>query len=147
MESESRAHILVIDDEPRVAEAIARILCCDHDAEIITRPHEALARITAGEPFDVILCDVMMPEMMGFDLHAAVARVAPEMADRFVFMTGGILTLRAREFLKRVPNACLDKPLDTNRLREILMASLAARHARESGAFAAHPQGPNVVSR
>jgi PAS domain S-box-containing protein len=122
-----RRNVLVIDDEPMVCEAIARALSDDADVEVATEARQALARIAAGAHYDVILCDLMMPVMTGMDLYAEVVRVAPMLAGRFVFMTGGAFTPRARAFLTSVVNPCLEKPLDMGKLR-----SLVARARRAS---------------
>ena len=62
----------------------------------------------------------MMPEMTGMDLYAELARSVPEQADRVVFVTGGAFTARAREFLERVPNARVEKPIDFQNLKLLL---------------------------
>jgi CheY-like chemotaxis protein len=77
---------------------------------------DALARVKAGERYDVILCDVMMPQMSGKELRAELLRVAPEQAERMVFLTGGAFTPGARAFLDQIPNPCIDKPFDTSTL-------------------------------
>jgi CheY-like chemotaxis protein len=69
---------------------------------------------------DVLFCDLMMPEMTGMDLHAEIVRVAPDQAERMVFLTGGAVTTRARDFVAAVPNPVIDKPFDVKRLREIV---------------------------
>lgn len=51
-----------------------------------------------------------MPEMTGMELHAHLRALAPELAARTVFLTGGGFTPTAAEFLARVPNPCLEKP-------------------------------------
>jgi FixJ family two-component response regulator len=66
----------------------------------------------------------MMPEITGMDLHAALAKMAPDQADRIVFMTGGAFTTRAREFLGEVRNARLEKPFDVNTLRALIYSLL-----------------------
>jgi CheY-like chemotaxis protein len=116
----ARRRVLVIDDEPLVCEAIARALSEDADVECECEARQALARIAAGARYDVILCDLMMPVMTGMDLHAEVVRAAPMLAGRFVFMTGGAFTPRARAFLASVVNPCLEKPLDTGKLRSLV---------------------------
>jgi PAS domain S-box-containing protein len=121
-----RRRVLVIDDEPLVGEAVARALSDDGDVQVETEAQQALARIGAGERFDLVLCDLMMPVMTGMDLYAEVVRTAPMLAGRFVFMTGGAFTPRARAFLASVVNPCLEKPLDMGKLR-----SLVARARRE----------------
>jgi CheY-like chemotaxis protein len=115
-----RTRILIIDDEAPAAHAIARVLSSEGETFVETLPMAALKRIEAGERFDVILCDIMMPEMTGMDVYAAVARISRDEADRIVFMTGGVLTLRAREFLKEVPNRFLDKPFDVQQLLNVI---------------------------
>jgi PleD family two-component response regulator len=64
-----RRKILVIDDQPTLAKAIRRMLG-DHDVTVVAGGREALDKIEAGERYDVILSDVMMPEISGMDLHA-----------------------------------------------------------------------------
>jgi hypothetical protein len=54
------------------------------------------------------------------DLGDALARELPEQAERMVFMTGGAFTAAAAEFLERVPNPRLDKPLDLQRLDALI---------------------------
>ena len=112
--------VLIIDDERLVAEAIARSLADDNRVEVMTDPREALARIDAGESFDVVLCDLMMPAMTGMDLYAEVLRRTPKLAPRLIFMTGGAFTPRARAFMESVKNTCLEKPLDMGRLRSLV---------------------------
>ena len=69
---------------------------------------------------DLILCDLMMPEMNGMDLHHEVSRVDPDVARRFVFLTGGAYTDSARVFLAQVNNPKLDKPIQPNLLRSVV---------------------------
>src|SRR6185295_1309014 len=62
-----RAQILVVDDEPMISSAVRRILGREHDV-VATDAMGALKAIEGGRRFDVILCDVMMPDMSGVDL-------------------------------------------------------------------------------
>jgi len=114
-----RRRVLVIDDEPMVGHALARVLADESDVEVLTEARGALALIAAGS-FDLVLCDLMMPVMTGMDLFAEVVRKAPRMAGRIVFMTGGAFTPRARAFLESVSNPCLEKPIDVGRLRSLV---------------------------
>ncbi len=106
------ASILVVDDEPIIGEAVRRMLSPHHSVTMLTSGDEALRLIVAGERFDVILCDVMMPEMSGMRLHEELARLSPELARRMIFITGGAFTPWARTFLERVPNPIVEKPFD-----------------------------------
>ena len=64
------------------------------------------------ERFDVILCDMMMPRLTGIDLYERISALAPEQAARMVFMTGGVFTARATEFLSDRSRRRLEKPFD-----------------------------------
>ena len=61
-----------------------------------------------------------MPNMTGMDLYREVLRVAPQMASRIVFMSGGVYTPRARAFVEGLPNRCIEKPPDPGKLRELV---------------------------
>ena len=115
-----RLRILIVDDEAHLVQALRRTLGGKHDLTTTTLPNEALARITGGESFDVILCDVVMPETSGIELYERVRAKFPEQADRFIFMTGGAFTQRMRKFLGRIENLTLDKPFSAARLMEVL---------------------------
>ncbi len=120
----ARRRILVVDDEPMVASAVQRLLS-GHEVSGVTDPRHALARIQAGERWDAILCDLMMPSMSGMEFQARLQQTAPSLAARLVFMTGGAFTSRAAEFLERSRQPYLEKPFDRDRLREILARALA----------------------
>ena len=114
-----RANVLVVDDEPSVGSALTRSLR-DHDVVVTGSGYEALRRCARGEKFDIILCDVMMPGMTGFDLYEEVERVAPDQADRMIFLTGGAATPEAAEFVASVPNLVIQKPFDVSKIRELI---------------------------
>src|SRR5262249_6274858 len=108
---ERRARILVVDDEELVGRVIRRALSPAHHVTVTTSASQALAAIEEA-PFDLILCDVMLPEPSGVDLHAQLAERSADQARRMVFMSGGAFTARARKFLAEVPNPRLEKPFD-----------------------------------
>jgi signal transduction histidine kinase len=111
-----RGRVLVVDDEPMIATAIGRTLALEHDVVVASAATNALERIQKGEEFDVILCDLMMPQMTGMDLYDELVRTVPSQADRMVFLSGGAFTAAARTFLDDVPNQRLEKPFDTRQL-------------------------------
>ncbi|MBX3187082.1 MAG: response regulator [Labilithrix sp.] len=120
-----KGRLLVIDDEPLLAQAIARMLTREqHEVVTLQNARRALERLVAGERFDVILCDLMMPEMSGMEFHAELERALPELLDRLVFMTGGAFTPAAREFLDRVPTPRLEKPFNPTNLHLVVQSLL-----------------------
>jgi PAS domain S-box-containing protein len=124
-EASRRGRILVVDDEPMIAVAIRRTLQREHEVVTLTSAREAHARLTGGERFDVIVCDVMMPEMSGMDLHEELVRHSPELAGRMVFMTGGAFTPNTRAFLNHVGNRRIEKPFSSKQLRALVQSVLA----------------------
>jgi len=113
----SGARILLVDDEPAVGRALVALLDGDHDVVPVVRARDALDRLAAGETYDVILCDLMMPEVSGIELYASL----PDSArDRIVFMTGGAFTQQAREFLATCDRPQLEKPFSEAQLRDVL---------------------------
>lgn len=125
-----RGKVLIVDDEPRVATALRSMLEADHDTFIALTGAEALEvleRDAVRDSFDIILCDLHMPDMSGMDLHAHLASTRPAVAERIVFMTGGAFTERAREFLARTKNACIEKPLGLDALRSLVTTKMRER--------------------
>jgi PAS domain S-box-containing protein len=112
--------LLIVDDEPMILGALRRAFSSDYHVTCVGDGRRALERIRSGERYDVILCDLMMPEITGMDLYAELGRIAPEQIEKFVFVTGGAFTPRARDFLERVPNARVEKPIDFQNLKMLL---------------------------
>jgi signal transduction histidine kinase len=122
----ARARILVIDDEPALCQVVQRLLSSDNDVMTALNGRVALELLAKDRAFDIILCDLMMPEMTGMDFHAELSRAWPDLAHRTVFLTGGAFTLQAAKFLDHVPNRRLDKPFDPSTLRATVAKLIAA---------------------
>jgi CheY-like chemotaxis protein/two-component sensor histidine kinase len=115
-----RRRVLVIDDEPALSSMIRRVLMRDCDVEVAADGREGLRRLETDPPYDVVLCDLMMPDMTGMEVYSEIAKRRPGQETRFVFMTGGAFTPRATDFLAQVPNRRLEKPFETAILRAIV---------------------------
>lgn len=111
--------ILVIDDEPLIATALKRALK-SRALSVVDSGKRAIDTLAAGEEFDVIFCDLMMPELTGMDVYEWVKQHLPGVESRIVFMTGGTFTPRAQAFLEAVPNPRLEKPFEVEKVRQIL---------------------------
>ncbi len=113
-----RGRVLVVDDDALVGAALRRTLAREHDVELVESSRKALELLSSPEgDFDVILCDLMMPEMTGMELYEHLETAAPERARRMVFITGGAYTPFARSFLERVSNPRVEKPFEPEKLR------------------------------
>lgn len=119
-----RARVLVVDDDEPVAQTLRRVLSQSYDVAVSTSARQALAVLEADPGFDVVLCDLLMPDMSGMDLHEALAVRLPGLEERLVFMTGGAFTQRARDFLRRVGNPRLEKPFEFDQLHGIVSERL-----------------------
>jgi PAS domain S-box-containing protein len=115
-----RGRVLIVDDEEILLRVLQRSLASNHDVVALSSGKAALALCATGERFDMILCDLMMPEMTGMELWSELERVAPEQADRMVFMTGGAFTARARAFLDASKHERVEKPFEQAALVAIL---------------------------
>lgn len=117
-----RGRILVVDDEIAICNVIRRVLSRRHEVHVTPSAAEALERVHSGETFDIILCDLMMPQMTGMELHAQLAPLGH--ADRIIFMTGGAFTTASRLFLDSVPNQRVEKPFDPRHLEALIADKL-----------------------
>ncbi len=118
------SRVLVIDDDTAVAKMIAHILRASHEVVTEISPESALARLTGGDLFDLILCDITMPEMSGIQVYEAISAIGREIAARFVFMTGGGLSSEEDGYLSNAGVPRLEKPFRPaelrNRVRELI---------------------------
>jgi hypothetical protein len=55
-------------------------------------------------------------------LYDQVKTLFPGIENRIVFMSGGVFTESVDRFLRRVPNPCIDKPLDLDEVHNALLA-------------------------
>jgi signal transduction histidine kinase/CheY-like chemotaxis protein len=125
----SNWRILVIDDDVLVARTIVRLLK-GHQVETATSGQAALRRLLEeSPPFDLVLCDLMMPDMSGMELFEKIEQSKPALAERFVFISGGGVNERSRQFIESHRERVLPKPIDTRAITRVL-----AHHARQDGA-------------
>jgi len=128
----TRARVMVVDDEPMIGATLARVLA-GHEVVTVASSRDALRRVESGEAFDVLLLDLIMPEMTGMELYEALTRTVPAAAERVVFLTGGLFTPAARAFAERVKNPILEKPFDAGALRRLVAERLGGAARPEVG--------------
>jgi nitrogen-specific signal transduction histidine kinase/CheY-like chemotaxis protein len=114
-----RGRVLVVDDEPLIANTMCELLGLEHEVVTASTAREALALVRSGVDFAVIFCDLMMPGMSGVDLYEQLRAEQPGIERKFVFMTGGAFTSRAAEFLASVKNRRVDKPFSLGQVEAI----------------------------
>jgi len=115
-----RLRVLLVDDQERFLATLAVALGDGMDVVTETSARQALAKLAAGERFDAVVCDLMMPELTGMDFYEELQRSLPAMVQRLVFMTGGAFSPRAREFLEQTKVPRLEKPFRPGQLEALL---------------------------
>ena len=91
---------------------------------------EAVEFLTADASFDLLLCDVMMPDGSGIDLYDRIGAEWPQLLPRVAFLTGAAFTPRVAEFLSAIDNPRLIKPVNATALNEFVQAVLTRSRAR-----------------
>lgn len=122
----NHAHVLVIDDESLIVRSVTRTLT-GHTVVAVTCARDALALFGAGDDFDLILCDLMMPDMDGIQLYRTVEREWPQLVTRFVFMTGGAYSDESRAFMETQQARQLEKPFSAEAIRSHVTRAIASR--------------------
>jgi CheY-like chemotaxis protein len=125
--------ILVVDDEAPLRKMMKRLLV-GHDVVQAASAKEAQALLERDHQFDVILCDVMMPDMTGLELHKWLKECYPFLAERVVFITGGAFGPVAAEYLVDFGNLRISKPFESRTF--VRLVSERVRAAKRQAARA-----------
>ncbi|MFH1809432.1 MAG: ATP-binding protein [Pseudomonadota bacterium] len=125
-----RGRILVVDDEAAIRDVVRHMLGREHELVFASSGREGRDLVERDQGFDLILCDLMMPDLTGMDLHAWLAQHHPTLARQVVFLTGGAFTPRAGDYLASVDNPRLAKPFDAAALRRLVGEGVVAARAR-----------------
>ena len=118
------ARVLLVDDEPGILRSLARLIERRHTVVKGEGGRAALELLQDDQAFDVIICDLMMPEVDGPMLFEKLASLAPQLCPRVVFMSGGAFTHRAQSFLRQVSNTVLDKPVPAASLEAAIQKAM-----------------------
>src|SRR5262249_45089984 len=127
MERQASSRILVVDDEEPVSNLLARLLRdLGHRPLVVHSGAEALGAI-AQESFDLVLTDVKMPGMSGFELHQIIRQRDADLAARLVFVSGDTMSAATQARIAQSGNPSIAKPFTLERLESLLRALLARR--------------------
>ena len=108
--------MLLIDDDEMVRRSYRRVLEQHHEVIEATGGKHALGILVRDREFDILLCDLMMPDCDGTMLYETLGKMAPRLRDRMVFISGGAFTARAKGFVTRTGVSVLQKPIDCQEL-------------------------------
>ena len=114
---ESMKSILIVDDDPRLAQLLWGVLRDDgHRVTVARNGAEALA-ILADHTFDLLLVDIRMPRLDGPGFYRELERLSPEHAHRVMFMTGETIAPETAELLSATRTPLLRKPFKVEEIR------------------------------
>ena len=116
--------ILVVEDEPTVARLIADVLAEEGYSVESTLDSRAGLDLLRRKPFDLLVCDLHMPNLDGPSLYRELLRLGNPLAQRLVFVTADMLSPRTSEFLENCAVPCLAKPFLVDELKELVRDAL-----------------------
>jgi signal transduction histidine kinase/CheY-like chemotaxis protein len=121
----ARGRLLVVDDDAAVGRVIVRMLSPDHEVRWVASGRLALELLAApAADFDVILCDLGMPDMSGEELLHAIEQLRPAYAERVILITGGPAISPGRSALRRAHRPVIEKPFDRIQLSALVQSRL-----------------------
>jgi CheY-like chemotaxis protein len=115
----SRLRVLIIDDDPLVARVLNRILR-EHHVSVCVDGSQARNILKDDTMWDLILCDLMMPNVTGMDIHQFCVEQCPENVQQMVFITGGTFTRSAQDFIDDPKIKVLHKPIQVQQLTQLV---------------------------
>jgi DNA-binding NtrC family response regulator len=123
--SQQPGRVLVVDDERDILRACERILTgAGHEVVTLGSAEEAIDALATNRNFDVVLCDIVMPDLLGSDLFGIVRERWPHLAERFVFMTGAGGFPHLGRWLANAKNAVLEKPFTPDELLSVVASAV-----------------------
>jgi len=112
--------LLFIDDEPTLLRTYRRLFRHSYDVSLAGDGLAALELLAEDDAFDVVICDLKMPNCDGVEFYDQVSQLLPHLAQRIVFVAGEITSTRHLEFRGRIGNPFLQKPVPSEALREAI---------------------------
>ena len=122
----------VVEGRPFMVDDVARLARLSPSStwaevvELASSAEQAIELLSHDDRFDMVLCDIMMPDVTGIELFEQIVQTHPHLRDRFVFMTGGTPTGDTLDFIERVGRPCLEKPFEMQKLTKLLRSVKAS---------------------
>jgi CheY-like chemotaxis protein len=135
--------VLVVDDDQLVSEAVELILADDYQVQLAKGADDAMRLLRAGERFDAVVCDLMMPGMSGIELYYEIENEFPALAERVLFATGGAFTRPAQSFVERMGTRVITKPFSSEELRVKVRKMVASASGKPLELRSAHVDARN----
>ena len=121
--------ILLVDDEPKVTDALTKTLRNDEYEILSAHSAEEALQVLAREPIDVVVTDEQMPGMSGSELLARVCREYPDTV-RIILTGHGSLEAAVRAINEGEIYRFLEKPCDAEQVDRVIRQALQQRRGR-----------------
>jgi PAS domain S-box-containing protein len=119
-------HALVVDDDATLRQLLQRLLARRGFTVDLAEDDRAACRLLEHHRYDVIFCEIRMPNMGGMQLLDWIRRRQPASSSVFVFVAGGLLTPELQSAIDSSHIPVLSKPFGTATLDTLLGELLAA---------------------
>lgn len=111
-----KCDILVIDDEPSVLQFVEQLLTDKgHYVDVVDNAKDAIEFFNS-KSYDLILMDVLMPDMTGIELYKKFQLMDKSVGSRVLIMTGDVLGTTNRTVISETEAPCIEKPFDPDAL-------------------------------
>ncbi len=125
----NKNRILIVDDEPNLVQVIARVLLRqNYRVEMAFSGQEALEKVKQ-QAFNLILCDLRMPDTNGFQLYESLLEQSPDAKQKIIFMTGDIVNRNTLHFLQEHNLRYLTKPFEVEDLLHLVATTVSRQPA------------------
>jgi len=117
---EKRPHVLVVDDETQMLAIIRETLeGCGYRVDTVTNCRDALSQVR-NIPYELVILDLLLPDMNGFVLSQEIVRVRPKLKDRILFISAVLFGQHTVDHLKAMGAGFLSKPFETDSLVQVV---------------------------
>jgi CheY-like chemotaxis protein len=125
VESTRAFQVLAVDDEPGIRDFVGRVLSQAYEVSVASDGIEALRLAESREPFDLLVTDMMMPQMRGDELARRLRQVTPDI--KVLYLTGFSDQLFEARPILWEDEAFLEKPIGVQGLLEAVALLLVGR--------------------
>lgn len=117
---ESCLRILVVDDEDLIRIALSRFLKAHGHKLVTARDGQEALAIAHRESFDLVISDIRMPHMNGLEFYQCMLEIDRSYCQRFIFMTGDLITTDLISRVRESPAPCLEKPFHFSEILQLI---------------------------
>ncbi|HEU5180981.1 MAG TPA: response regulator [Candidatus Polarisedimenticolia bacterium] len=113
---DGKSQVLVVDDEESMLQVIRETLeGCGYAVDTVSNCRDALSYIRST-PYELVILDLLLPDMNGFVLSQEIARIRPRLKERILFISAVLFGQNTVDHLNAMGAGFLSKPFDTTSL-------------------------------